>query len=382
MPQHAFHTAHLFVDLTAICQNWRTLDSLTPRSCHTGAVIKANAYGLGMVPVSLALYKAGCRYFYTARLSEALALNAAFEKAAITKAKIIVFDGILAGQETYFHASNLIPVLNSFAQIDRAKQIAKNQDKPLPVIIHIDTAMARLGLSGDDWQQLRASDGWDAGLDIQMLISHLASSDDKDSAQNKDQLSQFQEAVAGMGLPVSLANSGGITLGEAFHFDLTRPGLALYGLSPDGKDDALKSAFTLTADILQIREVRKGTTIGYGATFTAPKKMRLATLGIGYADGLLRHYKDALVPRVCGYACPFVGRISMDSCVVDISAVPEALLPSAVSCLLLDQHMTAHDLAQKTGTIAYEIITTLGERVQRLYDDDQEGKSSDKTDTD
>ena len=368
MAQQAFYTAHLSVNLTAICQNWRYLDGLTSPSCKTGAVIKANAYGLGMAQISKALYGAGCRDFYTARLSEAHELQAAFASAAIGDARLIVFDGILAGQESAFPAPGIIPVLNSLSQIERAKKIAAQHKLSMPVMIHLDSAMARLGLSLDDWHELRRSDTWDHGLDIQMIMSHLASSDDPSSPQNDDQRSLLTQAVSDLDIPVSLANSGGVILGDAYHFDATRPGLALYGMSPDGRDDLLQPALRLDADILQIRDVPAGTTVGYGASFVAPKKMTLATLGIGYADGLLRHYKPHLVPQINGIVCPFVGRISMDSCVVDVSAVPEELLAKAASASLFDEQFTPQSLSEKTGTIAYEIITTLGERVQRLYD--------------
>ncbi|MGC6517134.1 MAG: alanine racemase [Candidatus Puniceispirillaceae bacterium] len=360
-------TARLYIDKNAICHNWMTLDSLTAPTCRTGAVIKADAYGLGMAAIAPALYDAGCRLFFTARLHEATSLHQVLAQHNITNAEIIVFDGIYEGQQETFHNYDLTACLNDLGQIKIASAMKQQFGKKPKVAIHIDTAMARLGLSLTDWRALQKRHDWQEELDITLTISHLASSDDPRSPQNEQQRQLFEQACENMSSPLSLANTGGIVLGKPFHFDVTRPGLALYGLSPVDDNFGLQTALTLEADILQIRDLKKGDTIGYGASFIAPAPMRVATIGIGYADGLLRRYKDHIRPRINGVSCPLVGRISMDSCVADISALPQDI-PNPEKAILFDTHFTPKELAQKSDTIAYEIITTLGERVVRLYD--------------
>ena len=365
-----YHTARLHVDLDAICHNWRQLNALSSEDAMAGAVVKANAYGLGMSEVSLALYQAGCRVFFTARLSEAQELYEAFAADNITDAKIIVFDGILDGQEEVFASYPFIPTLNDIAQIERAKKIATKRGEPFACLIHIDTGMARLGLAPDEWRTLIAHDDWADGLDIKYIMSHLASADESASPQNKAQTDLFSDLTSSIQLPRSLANSGGSRLGAGYHYDLTRPGLSLYGMSPaagvSAAEAGLKSVIKLEADILQVREVTKGASVGYGASFIAPQAMRLATLGIGYADGFLRRYKDHVSPRINNVPCPLVGRISMDSCVVDISHLPTDE-PVDKTAVIFDEAFTPKDLASLSDTIAYEIITTLGERVYRHY---------------
>ena len=368
MPSYQRHTARLIVNRQAVCDNWSIIDTHSAPSCQTGAVIKADAYGLGMVPVALALYQRGCRDFYTARLSEAILLSEAFAVARCSECRIIVFDGILAGQEDAFLSYRLIPVLNDRRQYERAKAMAQNTERTIAVMIHIDTAMSRLGFAPEDWQALSSEPDWDKGLDIQMLLSHLASADDRQAEQNRIQLADFEALTKAFEIPRSLANSGGTLLDTAYHFEATRPGLALYGMSPQEDSIGLQTALRLETDILQIREVAQGTTVGYGASFVAPHAMRLATLGIGYADGLLRHYKDHITSFIGDTPCPLVGRISMDSCVIDISGLSEAEISRATQAVIFDDRFTPKDLAHKTGTIAYEIITTLGERVLRQYD--------------
>lgn len=363
------HTAYLHVDLDAICHNWQLLDRQSGPQCCTGAVVKANAYGLGMLPIATALYKAGCRDFFTARADEACLLHEHFQNANCDDAHIIVFDGILEGQETLFQDHDFIPTLNNKAQLERAKQIAAHRKEPFACIIHLDTAMTRLGFGTDDWHELLKDEDWNKGLDIQYLMSHLASADDPASSQNDQQLALFYDITRTLPYAKSLANSGGISLDNGFHFNLTRPGLSLYGLSPrdDDAPQDLRCAIKLTTDILQIRTIAKGTTIGYGASFVAPQDMRVATLGIGYADGLLRHFKDHLQVRVHNTFCPLIGRISMDSCVIDITHLTDMDLTFS-QATIFDGDFTPKDLAQRIDTIAYEIITTLGERVLRLYD--------------
>ena len=362
-------TTSLYVNLKAVKNNWHKLNDLSDSACQTGAVIKANSYGMGMEAVSMALYKAGCRLFFTARIDEAHHLLDIFDKFAFTDAKIIVFDGVQEGHEAYFHHPSLIPALNDQAQIERARFIAKQNDRATPCFIHIDTGMSRLGLPLQEWQNIKNSDGLDS-LDIQMIMSHLASADLPNSPQNKLQLSAFQNALDGTNYKASFANSGGVFLGKEYHFDVARPGLALYGLSPDKSDQNLEMAFRWTADILQIRDIQKGMSVGYGGGFIAEKDMKLATIGVGYADGFLRRSQQAVFMRIEGTDCPLIGRVSMDSCVVDISSLTQQQIEKATKAIIIDDAISAHELADRTDTIIYEVMTILGERVMRHYDDE------------
>ena len=362
-------TTTLSINLQAVKNNWQKLDRLSHSSCKTGAVIKANGYGMGMTQISSTLYQAGCRVFYTARSDEALHLLDYFNETGCDEAQIIVFDGLLEGHDAYFNHPQLIPALNDLGQIERAKKLAKQKNQKQACFIHIDTGMSRLGLSGEEWQVVKNEQAALHGLDIKMLMSHLASADIIQSNQNKDQLALFQSALKDTNHKASLANSGGIFLGQGYHFDLTRPGLSLYGLTPDGRDQNLEMAFCWQADILQIRNITKGMSVGYGASFIANRYMRLATIGVGYADGYLRRSQDSLSMRIEGVECPLIGRVSMDSCVVDISALSDQQVEKAQTAIIIDDAASAYQLADRTDTIIYEIMTILGERVMRHYDD-------------
>ena len=362
-------TTTLSVNLQAVINNWHKLDKRSASSCRTGAVIKANGYGMGMTEISSALYQAGCRDFFTARIDEAHDLLAFFKNKNCDDIDIIVFDGLLDGHETYFEHSQIIPALNDKGQIQRAQQLAIQKNQAQSCFIHIDTGMSRLGLSDADWQSIKNDQAELQALDIKMLMSHLASADSQGSAQNKEQLSRFQSAVTDTNIKASLANSGGIFLGDDYHFDLTRPGLSLYGLTPDGRDQNLEMAFCWQADILQIRNITKGMTVGYGASFVADRDMRLATIGVGYADGYLRRSQTNLSMRIEGVECPVIGRVSMDSCVVDISNLTDQQINKAQKAIIIDDAASAYELADRTDTIIYEIMTILGERVLRHYDD-------------
>ena len=362
-------TTTLSVNLQAVKNNWRKLDKRSALSCRTGAVIKANGYGMGMTEISSALYQEGCRSFFTARIDEAYHLLAFFKDKNCDDIDIIVFDGLLEGHDPYFDHPQIIPALNDKGQIKRAQQLATQKNQAQSCFIHIDTGMSRLGLSFADWHSIKNDQAELQGLDIKMLMSHLASADIQGSAQNNDQLSRFQSALKDTNLPASLANSGGIFLGNEYHFDLTRPGLSLYGLTPDGSDQNLEMALCWQADILQIRNITKGMTVGYGASFVADRDMRLATIGVGYADGYLRRSQANLSMRIENVECPVIGRVSMDSCVVDISSLTDQQINNAQKAIIIDNAASAYALANRTDTIIYEIMTILGERVLRHYDD-------------
>ena len=307
----------LNINLHALRSNYQYLDRCSLPTCRTGAAVKANAYGLGMVPVSDALYESGCRHFFVAQATEAVTLRQAMGN---KRCQIFVLEGPHADELSDYQAYKITPVLNTTEQIEHLIAFNMTNPSPLPSALHIDTAMSRLGLATDELHGLSDHLLSDTNLPLCLVMSHLACADDPSHILNANQLQVFSSITGGFGnIPKSLANSAGIFLAEEFHFDLTRPGISLYGVMSDPEmiNEHLKPVLNWQADILQIRNIDKGQCVGYGADFIAKNKMKLATIGVGYADGYARELfqqgqkKTALV-GISGYAVPLVGRVSMD----------------------------------------------------------------------
>ena len=352
--------ALLEIDLGAIVSNWRLLaERAAPAQC--AAVVKANAYGLGAAPVTRALAAAGCRLFFVATLDEGIALRAALGP----EPEIAVFNGPLPGTAAEFAAHRLIPVLNEPGQIT-----AWTGQKASPAILHIDTGMSRLGLSAREFTGF-ADELPKTGIVWRAIISHLACADTPDHALNEQQRARFAAAAHRMpGVPTSLAASSGIFLGPAYHFDFARPGAALYGVNPQpGRPNPMRQVVRLSGKILQVREIDRGESVGYGAAHVMQKPGRVATVAVGYADGWLR----SLSHRGCGYIggkrIPLLGRVSMDLVTFDVSAIDAAQARPGASIELLGEHYGVDDAAADAGTIGYEILTALGSRFHRVYRD-------------
>ena len=342
------------VHLNNIVANWRTLAGLNPKA-NTAAVVKANAYGLGADRVSAALAAAGCDTFFVAYPEE----GAAVRKAVGPGPAIFVLNGPSASTMHLFHASALTAVLNSKAQIDLWAEAPG-----LPCALHFDTGMNRLGLPASmlqtDGDALRA-------LTPVLVMSHLACADEPDHAMNAAQLAAFSEIAAAFpGVPASLANSAGCYLGRDYGFQLTRPGLALYGGSTPPARVAIQHAVTLEAELLSVFPVKAGETVGYGATYTAPQDALLATVGLGYADGVPRSASNCFIGWLDGTPCPVTGRVTMDLITIDVSkAQPVAKAGRRVE--FLGAHAKLEDQAARANTLGYELLTGLGTRVERLY---------------
>lgn len=350
--------AVLEIDLGAIVVNWRLLaEKAAPAAC--AAVVKANAYGLGAAPVARALQAAGCRLFFVATLDEAIALRAALGP----EPEIAVFNGVLPGTAPEFIAHRLIPVLNDPGQIESWK--IQSGD---PAILHVDTGMSRLGLSAREFAAV-GDDLPKSGIAWRAIISHLACADTPDHALNEKQRARFIAAAKRMpGIAAGLAASSGIFLGSSCHFDLVRPGAALYGVNPQpGRPNPMRQVVRLSGKILQVREIDRGESVGYGAAHVMERVGRTATVAVGYADGWLR----SLSHRGCGFIggkrVPLLGRVSMDLVTFDVSAIDPALVHPGATVELLGAHHGVDDVANDAGTIGYEILTALGSRYHRIY---------------
>lgn len=363
----AAETAILTIDLGALAANYQQLCDLAgPADC--AAVVKADAYGLGMAQAAPALSKAGCKTFFVATLSEAKSL-----RDLVPDAVIYVFGGLLPDTAEAFHASNLRPVLNSAEEIREWADFCTQVGKKLSCAVHIDSGMNRLGLSAADVDALADSDVWSA-LTLSLVMSHLACADDPSHAKNAEQRATFDRLRAKLpDAPTSLANSAGVLLGPDFAYDLVRPGIALYGGHPQRRgENPFRSVVTLKGRILQVRDVSAGETVGYGATRTLQRPTRVAVVSVGYADGIFRALstadgEDASMVHLGPHAAPILGRVSMDLIAVDVTDIPRDLSARGEWVELIGPNVSAHDFAVHAGTIDYEVLTNLGRRASRLY---------------
>lgn len=364
------HGAHLTIDLGALRENYRRLrERLTGARC--AAVVKADAYGLGAARVAPALAAAGAQDFFVALPCEGLRLREALTgtgEGIAPAPRIFILSGFEAGLGPDFRQAELIPVLNSLGQI-AAWQAEAAAGAPLPAALHLDTGMNRLGLPPAEAEALAAEPERLAGLEPVLVMSHLACAEEPDNPMNRAQLDLFQALRRGLpAAPASLANSSGVFLGPDFHFDLARPGVALYGVNPTpGSPNPMAQVVRLQARILQVREIDAPMSVGYGAAFRAAGPARIATVATGYADGYLRSLSDRGSAFVDGLAAPVVGRVSMDLITLDVTRMPaESVQPGALVDLIHPQDGLDR-LAREAGTIGYELLTSLGQRYRRSY---------------
>ena len=341
-------TATLTIDLDALCSNWRALAKLS--DTETGCVVKANGYGLGADRVGRALARAGARSFFVAAAEEGAALRLALGPGPA----INVFSGHMRGDTDMIGDMGLTPMINSVDQLVRHVEALPGH----PFGIQLDTGMNRLGMEPTEWAALR-----DIALQQNptLIMSHLACADDPDHEMSARQHTTFLEMTEGVDVPRSLANTGGVLIGPDYHFDLTRPGIGLYGGLPYGDASPVVS---LSIPVIQCRDLEPGETVGYANTFTAERPTRIATVAAGYADGIIR----AMGPKTVLFAedqpCPVAGRISMDMIGVDITDCDD---PSPKTLELLGPQQGVDTLAEAAGTIGYEILTSLGARYTRRY---------------
>jgi len=360
--QHS-QSGYLTIDLGALGRNYDQLSSVVAPA-KAAAVVKANAYGLGARQVANALYERGCRNFFVAQFPEALLLREFIAE----DADIFVLNGLQPGDEVACAEADIVPVINSLEQWHQWSSAARSAARRLPAVLQFDTGMSRLGLPPYEQAQLAGLIGV-SGIDVRFIMSHLACADDLDSLQNADQLLEMQRLSDDfLGHDVSFANSGGAFLGRSYHGALARPGIALYGGAPStGTKNPMEPVVSLDVAVVQTRVVPSGTKVGYGGVFVAGREMRLATIGAGYADGLPRSLSDRGAVYYNGIRLPIVGRVSMDSITIDISALPATSITHGTLVEVLGPNQSLEDLARDAGTISYEILTGLGTRYHRQY---------------
>jgi alanine racemase len=337
----------LLLDGEALVQNWRNLAKASGRAA-TGAAVKADAYGLGAREVVPRLWAAGCQTFFVAHWGEAEALAD-----LVPPERIAVFNGFDSDDPAEVMQLGAIPVLTTPGQIARWKAAGGGTCH-----VMLDSGINRLGLGPE---QLDAE--LFAGLDIDILMSHLASADE-DVPQNAGQLRQFKAMAHGIAAKRhSLANSAGIMLGADYHFDLTRPGLSLYGgIARAEMAEWIKPVVAIEASVLQVRNVEAGVPVGYNATHIAEHPMRLATLAVGYADGYWRGFSGKGAACWAGARLPVVGRVSMDLLIVDATDAPDLTEGDWVQ---LDYDLA--DASVVSGMTQYELLTGLGRRADRIW---------------
>ncbi|WP_284165574.1 alanine racemase [Frigidibacter sp. SD6-1] len=339
----------LDIDLDAITANWRALDAMSPAHVQTAVMVKADGYGLGAAPIARALMAAGARRFFVALTEEGVALRLALGP----EAEINILSGHMEGDTARIGAFDLVPMLNSRAQVERHFSELPNH----PFGIQLETGMNRLGIDAADWRLMAPSV---LAHGPRLLMSHMACADEPGHPLNDRQLETFRQMTDGTGVARSFSATGGILLGRQYDFDLTRPGIGLYGGAPF--TDA-RPVVKLSLPVVQVRTLSPGDTVGYNATWQATAPARIATLAAGYADGLFRALSNRATLYHGETPCPLVGRVSMDLVTVDVTAAdgtPETLD-------LLCPAQTIDDLARAAGTIGYEILTALGQRYSRNY---------------
>jgi len=359
--EHVPSPGLLTVDLDALARNFATLrHAAAPGQC--GAVVKADAYGLGLEPVARTLAAEGCSDFFVANVAEGVRL-----RALLPNARIFVLAGVEPGTVATLRTAALIPVLNSLTQV--REWIAAGAPSDAPVVVHIDTGMSRLGLTRREVAALAADSATLAGLRIAYVATHFACADEPEHALNTEQRQSFDALRALLpSCPICIDNSASVLHDGIASGDLARAGIALYGGNPFiDRDKRLEPVVGLLSPILQLRDVVEPVSVGYGATYRIAPPARLATVGAGYADGYLRALGGRARVYVAGHYAPVVGRVSMDLLTVDVTDVPSEAVAPGTLVELLGKHVAIDALAAAADTISYEILTRLGPRWQRRY---------------
>lgn len=357
----------LTVDLGALKRNWQALDKVS-RGALTGAVVKGDAYGTGIVQSSRALYEAGARFFFAATPDEGIAVRAALP----ADSHIFILGGLFPGSAPLFVGERLMPCLASIPMLEEWLEACLARNQALPAALHFDTGINRLGFrlneAGTVKRMIEA-----VGYSPQMIMSHLACADIPGHEKNRTQLALFASVMSQFpDVPASLANSAGLMTNRDNHFQMVRPGVALYGgRAVASRRNPMAPVVRLEAPILMVKEVKTGESVGYGALQTMHRDSRIAIVGIGYADGFFRSLSGADNHRgtnvvIGGATCPVVGRVSMDMIGVDVTDLDELPAPGAMA-EIIGKSITVDDHADVAGTIGYEVLVSLKGRYARQY---------------
>jgi alanine racemase len=352
----------LDVDLGALAANWRILRDRHGPGRDTAGVLKADGYGLGAIEVAACLHAAGCRHFFTAHLPEAVEI-----RPVVPDSMLCVLHGLGPCEAETFLEHGIAPALGTLGEVEVWNATGATLGRRLPALLHIDTGMNRTGLSPSEVDRLTAAPELRAHIDLLYVMTHLVSADASSSPINATQARAFAAAADRFpGVRRSFANSSGLFLGGDFASDLARPGAALYGINPTpGAPNPMRPVATLSARILQLRDVAAGQGVGYDHQWMAARPSRIATLPVGYADGYHRVLGNRAEVSFAGRLCPVVGRVSMDLITIDVTGCPEAAIGDW--CEVIGPAVPVEKLAALAGTNGYEILTSLGRRFHRRY---------------
>ncbi|MDX5593760.1 alanine racemase [Pseudovibrio sp. SPO723] len=359
----------LIIDLTALQKNWRQLNERTGNGCECAAVVKANAYGLGAEEAVKALYASGARTFFVATPEEGRLV-----RAAAPQGTIYVLGGAYSDRGHLYAESSLRPVLGHPDEIAEWAQFCESLGTPLPAAVHVDTGMNRLGLTHAEARDLSRDEETLSKFKLCLVVSHLSCGDDATHPKNQAQLEAFRSAADLFpGIPRSLSNSSGIFLGEDYHFELARPGIALYGGNPiPTRHNPMACVARVEAEVIHLRHVPPGETVGYGAARTTKRPTRIATVNVGYADGMHRLIgstdgQDGSYASVNGARVPLFGRVSMDMIALDVTDLPANMVQRGTWVELMGPTISVDEVAESAHTISYELLTGLGARYKRTY---------------
>ncbi len=359
-------SGHLTIDLNALCENYQLLQKRVGKKVEITPAVKANAYGLGAKDVVHALHALECRKFFVATLQEALHLRQYFDDISL-----YVLNGFDDEYATTFLEEGFIPVLSSMKEVTHYRDFAQKANLSLPAYLHFDTGMNRLGIEPEHATPLATDTSLLSHITVKGVMSHLACADTPEHSLNEAQLNLFK-AIGDLypDIPKSFANSSGIFLGEEYHFDEVRPGMALYGLNPTPYNEINPMMRVVQVDlrILSIKTLRAGAFVGYGATYHCDDVKTVAIIGAGYADGIFRSLSNKGAFYWQGMRCPILGRVSMDLTVIDISHIPEEIRPHEGDMVeMIGPHQAASDIGTDAGSFDYEVLTALSSRYERSY---------------
>ena len=364
------------VDLDAITRNWKALDTVAANAL-TGAVLKADAYGMGAAAVGQTLFLAGARFFFVATPDEGVAL-----RAALPQAHIFVLDGLVPRTARDYAGQKLMPVLASMSQLTEWLDFCLNQGRAEPAALHFDTGFNRVGFRMTE-AELVQRELSQSGFEPQMIMSHLACADQPSHEMTRKQNGLFQGILNHFpNIPASLANSAGLMASKEYHYQMVRPGISIYGgRAINGRPNPMAPVVSMHVPILQIKDARIGETVGYGAAYRLRRDTRLAIMALGYADGYFRGLSGIggqVGGRVAinGTIVPVLGRVSMDMTAIDITDV-EGLVQPGDHVEILGDTIGVDDVADAARTIGYEILTTLNGRFPRRYTNVPDGVAVD-----